>query len=368
MKKIDIFLIHGTFAKNAEWIKEQSFLSKELNEKIEGDIQFFQHQWDGKNSFKSRFREGAKLAKKVEYDSRLGSIKILVGHSHGGNVSLYSLGAYKDIDLVVTLGTPFIINKTKQTLNAILNYTKFVLVFLVGIITALIVGHLYNGSSFFVLNLSIIIYLSIIGILIFIYEKGRGKIVEIVTQFKNEIQYIKELNTKIINVQYDFDEASFFLNIISNTFRPITNVIYYILNKFNNWILSFFYLLIVLFLTKAFGVLGDHVLIDFLIPFTVLLFLPLLFILVFFPISLILNGFSFNSAALGTYPFFLTLVLKTGVSKHLNGILSYAQDYRLKPPRKLGINHSLYYTDPNVSDVIAREINEIVNPTKSIEL
>lgn len=97
-----------------------------------------------------------------------------------------------------------------------------------------------------------------------------------------------------------------------------------------------------------------------------LLSFPAMFIIVFFPVSLILNGLSFNGAALGTYPFYLTLVLKTGVSKHLKGILSSAKDYRLKPPGKLGINHSLYYTDPNVSEIIAKEINEIVNPTISL--
>jgi hypothetical protein len=360
MKDIDIFLIHGTFAKKAEWVKDQSIFCKKLKERIDGNVCFHQYEWDGKNSFKSRYNEGVKLGKKVDSLKDKESIKILIGHSHGGNIGLYSLRASKKIDLVVTLGTPFIINKTKLTIKAIDHFAKFFTVILLGFITGYFVSFGIEGDKDDMVTFSALIFLSLVCVLFYIYKKGKVKIVDIVKGFKKEIDYIRRMDVNIVNVQYDFDEANFFLNLINERIRPISNLIYYILNKLNNPLFVFIYFAIFSLSINEYFV--DYLLFDIFILLIAFLTIPALFIIVFFPISLLINGLLFNRIALGSYPWFLTFFLRIKVSKHLNDIIGSAKDYLLKPFQKsrVELNHSMYYIDPNVADIIVKEVNELI--------
>ncbi len=358
MKDIDIFLIHGTFANDAEWINEQSFFCKRIKERISGNVTFHQYIWDGKNSFNSRYIEGTKLGKQIDSLEESDSTKIIIGHSHGGNVGLYSLGIGQKVDLIFTLGTPFIINQTKFSVNAIDNFVKLLCIFLLVLISDELYFLLTAGVDISIIIMFFLFVLALGGILLFFYQKGKKRILKIVRGFKKEIQYMKELDVSIVNIQYAFDEANFFLNLINNRIQPISTVVYFILSRLNNVLLiviyfALFFLYSTIFPLSPEFILYGLILVSYLTIFTI----------IYFPISLIINALSFNRIALGSYPTLLTFFLKIKVSKHLKSIYSSATDYIIKPPKKakVGLNHSMYYVDPNVANIIGKEINSFKN-------
>lgn len=362
-KEIDIFLIHGTFAKKAEWVKDQSLFCQKLKENVDGEVRFHQYHWDGKNSFKSRYKEGEKLGQKVENLENKESIKVLIGHSHGGNIGLYSLTSCDKIDLAVTLGTPFIISKIKQSIKAIDNYTKTFCIILLAIILSFLFDMIYKNEAVGDILFFGFINLVLLGGLLLFYFNVKHKVVDIVKSFKKEIEYIRSMDVKIVNVQYDFDEANFFLNFVNEKIRPISKSIYYVLTKLNNLLFAVIFFMIFLSTLELLEVIVyDSFFLDVVFTITILLLIPiLLFIIFYFPISLLINGLSFNRMALGSYPMYLTFFLKIEVSKHLNNILDTAKDYLIKQPKKskVGLNHSMYYLDPNVANIVAKEINKL---------
>ncbi len=108
-----ITLIHGTFATDTEWVKQDSVFCSELQKTLEEKIQFETFQWSGKNTHSSRLVAGEGLSKHIKRlkEENPDAKQYLVGHSHGGNIALYSMRDPKTnaiIDRIVTLGTPFI--------------------------------------------------------------------------------------------------------------------------------------------------------------------------------------------------------------------------------------------------------------------
>ncbi len=111
-----VFLIHGTWARNAEWTREDAPLRRLLREAL-GDeasgtsINAF--HWSGRNSFRARTDASSKLQalihRLVEADG--GARIYLVGHSHGGNIALQAAADPHTAPFVfgiVCLATPVI--------------------------------------------------------------------------------------------------------------------------------------------------------------------------------------------------------------------------------------------------------------------
>lgn len=114
-----ITLIHGTFARNAQWIGEDSTLRAALKQSLEGGVEIFAFNWSGWMSHGAR-RKGAEELKN-ELRERLreypDSNHYLIGHSHGGNVALYSRAdeeVSKGIKGIVSLATPFIVARDRD--------------------------------------------------------------------------------------------------------------------------------------------------------------------------------------------------------------------------------------------------------------
>jgi len=104
-------LVHGTWARKAEWIEPESDFAKKLTSKVPYS-RTSAFRWSGRNSDRARRDAGKKLA---EHTANLRRERpdaeiAVVGHSHGGNVAL---NAYRDpcgqqsIEKIVCLGTPF---------------------------------------------------------------------------------------------------------------------------------------------------------------------------------------------------------------------------------------------------------------------
>jgi hypothetical protein len=109
-----VTLVHGTFAKNAEWIEDGSILASALRAELPPHTIIRPFRWDGKNSFASRLHAAELLNGHICLTESLYPCAkhILIGHSHGGNVIAYWLKRYPESKEKVSgtafLATPFI--------------------------------------------------------------------------------------------------------------------------------------------------------------------------------------------------------------------------------------------------------------------
>lgn len=109
-------LIHGTWARNAEWTNPGSPLRKQIRETCPS-AGFRSFQWSGRNSERARRSAAKELRTFVEAglseapDAR----HFVVAHSHGGNIAL-ALGAdiTSRIEGIICLATPVIVSRKKQ--------------------------------------------------------------------------------------------------------------------------------------------------------------------------------------------------------------------------------------------------------------
>lgn len=123
-----VTLVHGTFAHEPEkrgWTLSGSSTEENLRVALQRDgpakVEFTEpFIWTGANNHRQRLKAGIDLATTLRDEERIpGDRRILVGHSHGGNVILYALrelstlGIEKQIDGVVTLATPHLTASTR---------------------------------------------------------------------------------------------------------------------------------------------------------------------------------------------------------------------------------------------------------------
>jgi hypothetical protein len=162
-----LILVHGTFAKNAPWIQEDSNFVKGIKDNLKqyADIKVVSFDWSGKNSYFKRVEAGKKLAAEleaiaVEYPK---SEKIVIGHSHGGNVIFY---AFKNIPnrindfKIVTMATPFLISSKRP------HKATFLLI-------QILVSFIIPAAIFFIsMTLG---FLSIVGIYQSFFDAKNGK-------------------------------------------------------------------------------------------------------------------------------------------------------------------------------------------------
>jgi len=113
-----ITLIHGTWARGAQWTKDTSPLAIALKERIEGDVRIETFRWSGRNLHSSRRRAAVNLRRHVLITARQypEARHFLIAHSHGGVVALYSLAdaeAMGSVSGVICLATPFIVRRAR---------------------------------------------------------------------------------------------------------------------------------------------------------------------------------------------------------------------------------------------------------------
>lgn len=122
-----IFLVHGTFAKNAEWTREEvSDLCKSVRSSLESGglkVSFVRVPWTGKNRLADRQKGADTLIRLYNdhYRSAPGAVYFAVGHSHGGSVIAYAIQRDPNIKRalrVAFLATPFIDLKIRESLGA----------------------------------------------------------------------------------------------------------------------------------------------------------------------------------------------------------------------------------------------------------
>lgn len=125
--RVEIVLIHGTFATGAPWTRPDSWFAQSLATALahrsvtSSNLTFI--DWSGGNSHSARLEGSRKL---VDHLSAVGlrpqDTCFLVGHSHGGNVALHAIvhddQVRDQVDGVVTLATPFLFFRDEAPLVA----------------------------------------------------------------------------------------------------------------------------------------------------------------------------------------------------------------------------------------------------------
>ena len=114
-----VTLVHGTWAPNAAWLREDSLLCRSILAAFPDQVlRFVPFRWSGHNSVSARFRGAQTLA------AKLGALRqewpearhVLIGHSHGGFVALSALreaALDERICGVACLSTPFLMARVR---------------------------------------------------------------------------------------------------------------------------------------------------------------------------------------------------------------------------------------------------------------
>lgn len=119
--EIVVTLVHGTFAKGSAWTKDGSTLQRSLRDAMPSAV-FETFQWSGWNTHGARLRAGVAFAAHLseQAERHPAAKRIVIAHSHGGNVALYGAKAadgHQTFDGLVCLATPFIKARDRRRLS-----------------------------------------------------------------------------------------------------------------------------------------------------------------------------------------------------------------------------------------------------------
>lgn len=108
-----VVLVHGTFAREAEWIREDGEFARQIGARLPAGTPIFAFQWTGLNTNDARHQAGDELGAFIRRCAAQhpGRTIRIVSHSHGGNVALYALKdpeARPLVSALVFLGVPFL--------------------------------------------------------------------------------------------------------------------------------------------------------------------------------------------------------------------------------------------------------------------
>jgi hypothetical protein len=108
-----ITLVHGTFARRADWTAESSPLCAAIRATMQAPVRFERFLWSGWNTVSSRSKAVERLISHLAAaQTRWPHARhFVVGHSHGGNIAFQALRAQSvaaRIAGVVCLSTPFL--------------------------------------------------------------------------------------------------------------------------------------------------------------------------------------------------------------------------------------------------------------------
>ena len=108
-----VTLVHGTFARRADWTLPSSRLCRSISAAAHGPVRFEQFLWSGWNAVTSRRRGVERLTSHLTaLLARWPNAQhFVIGHSHGGNIAFQAMrdGAVESrIAGVVCLSTPFL--------------------------------------------------------------------------------------------------------------------------------------------------------------------------------------------------------------------------------------------------------------------
>lgn len=358
-----VYLVHGTFSPNAEWIEPKSPLAVRVNESLPPNSTIQKFVWDGQNSFRSRRDAANALAAKINsflQTNASGRVHI-VAHSHGGNIALLAVQQIVQIDRVAsisTIGTPFISLRVKPWATPAFIATSLSIwsfVFTVAILNVLSIKEAPAYISMFA-----------VPVACWWIVRARFRSVRTKADLLVQKQSITapRLQVPVLCIQYSFDEARIWLLFIS-----IVRFIEYILGKIyllllGDGVLKRAFKILLLNLVVALVITAAEMIIR--LPLISWFFTALAFLLVMLPILSALGSIitshkfglagSLSSAA---------LLIEIGISarparinhhlKKFSAILGFFRA-RKRSPGIFPSPHSLGYIDPAAIEAVAKFI------------
>jgi hypothetical protein len=108
-----VTLIHGTFAREAAWVRPGSFLRTALQEQCGDQVEIDLFEWSGRNTIAGRSEAADRLIAKLRERAAgvQGERSVIIAHSHAGNIALYAMRDPSTRDRVagvICLSTPFV--------------------------------------------------------------------------------------------------------------------------------------------------------------------------------------------------------------------------------------------------------------------
>lgn len=238
-----VVLVHGTFARGAEWTHPGSKIASTITNSLPGNSKIISFEWSGHNSHNARLVGGIELGQQLQNlkDSKENASIYIVSHSHGGNVLAYALrdsNVRGSIDGVVCLGTPFIGVKPrslKPTLRllkicaSLILILAFLFLFALSLLVATLVfyepktSNVISGVIFIIVGGLLSLPVFRLGVFLnnYIKEKVYPRLKdiqgEIITSLKAEFY-----DVEVLNIQTRHDEAAGYLGFI----KWISNIPY----------------------------------------------------------------------------------------------------------------------------------------------
>jgi hypothetical protein len=119
-----IFLVHGTFAKHADWTQDESPFCRHFHEEL-GDVHLFRTPWTARNTTRAR-QAGVETLSTQLRDSLAVNVSdqhLVIGHSHGGTIAFQTVNCTEFVERVgvVLLSTP-VLTPRKRRLSARLKF------------------------------------------------------------------------------------------------------------------------------------------------------------------------------------------------------------------------------------------------------
>lgn len=164
---IHAWLVHGTWARQAPWTLPRSRLRESLQTAFGGQVSFDVLPWTGGNREADREAAATSLIASAEKAQSKPGLKVVIAHSHGGNIAARAAQLRPDLfDAVITLNTPFVARISRDWSVVLLHLIIFVAA--IGFTVSSVV-HL-NAALEFVLGFGAI------GAVVGVFYRFRGRL------------------------------------------------------------------------------------------------------------------------------------------------------------------------------------------------
>lgn len=367
-----VYLVHGTFSPNAEWIEPNSPLAVRIKESLPQNSAVHKFVWDGRNSFRSRREAANHLSDQINnfLDTYASGKVHIVAHSHGGNIALLAVQQIVQNDRIAslcTIGTPFIFLKIKPwatpsfIATSLSIWTFFLTIIFLNAISL-------KGIPAYLLMYSVPVYCWR-----FIRKKSESIIDRAYQMVEKQSITAVPLQVPMLCIRYSFDEARIWLLLISfvRFVEYVLGKLYLLLRGDGVW-------------KRAFKVLFISLVIAIVISATEMLIrVPLIswFFTTLFLLLAILPILSALGSAITSHKFGLAgslssaaLLVQIGISAKPTSVNHKAEKFsaifgffraRKKTPGIFPSPHSLGYIDPAAIEAVGKFIK--INITQKTE-
>lgn len=143
-----VLLVHGTWARGAEWCKEGSEIQNALSKRL--DPRHFKivpsFEWTDRNRFRARHFATTRLKAAIsKYSEQFENIYI-IGHSHGGTIAAKAADSASATNVhVLSFGTPYL--NVKRNILGLLYLATTFLIFMVGVTSIVLFILMHVGMS-----------------------------------------------------------------------------------------------------------------------------------------------------------------------------------------------------------------------------